>query len=67
LISISDQQRCALPDANWFGTVYHGISPEIYRPNARPGGDYGGLPRPNCPGKNALIEPSTLRSGPAFR
>ena len=30
LVSISDQQRDPLPDANWLGTVPHGISPERY-------------------------------------
>jgi glycosyltransferase involved in cell wall biosynthesis len=40
LISISDQQRVALPNANWFGTVHHGVSPETYRLNAKPSGEY---------------------------
>ncbi len=30
LVSISDQQRKPLPDANWLGTVPHGISPRRY-------------------------------------
>jgi len=40
LISISDQQRAALPNANWLGTVHHGVSPETYRLNAKPSGEY---------------------------
>ena len=40
LVSISDQQRSALPNANWFGTVHHGVSPEIYRLNVQPKGGY---------------------------
>ena len=31
LVSISDQQRNPLPDANWLATVHHGISPARYR------------------------------------
>jgi glycosyltransferase involved in cell wall biosynthesis len=31
LVSISDAQREPLPDANWRGTVYHGLPPDLYR------------------------------------
>jgi glycosyltransferase involved in cell wall biosynthesis len=37
LISISDSQRTALPEANWLGTVYHGMPPDLYRPSFEPG------------------------------
>jgi len=30
LISISDSQRAPLPDANWLGTVHHGIPTTLY-------------------------------------
>jgi glycosyltransferase involved in cell wall biosynthesis len=40
LVSISDQQREPLPDANWLGTVYHGLCPDLYRFCAQPRGDY---------------------------
>ncbi len=33
LVSISDQQRNPLPDANWLETVPHGLSPRRYRCN----------------------------------
>jgi len=32
LISISDAQRAPLPDANWIGTVYHGLPADLYQP-----------------------------------
>lgn len=31
VVSISDAQRAPLPDANWIGTVYHGLPPGRYR------------------------------------
>jgi glycosyltransferase involved in cell wall biosynthesis len=31
LVSISDHQRIPLPHANWIGTVYHGLPPQLYR------------------------------------
>ncbi len=36
LVSISDDQRRPLPDANWLATVHHGLPPALYRavPNA---------------------------------
>ncbi len=30
VISISNAQRAPLPQANWVGTVYHGLPPELY-------------------------------------
>jgi glycosyltransferase involved in cell wall biosynthesis len=35
LVSISDAQRDPLPAANWRGTVYHGLPPDLY--SFRPG------------------------------
>jgi glycosyltransferase involved in cell wall biosynthesis len=32
MISISDQQRGPLPDANWIATIHHGLPPDLYRP-----------------------------------
>ena len=40
LVSVSDHQRQPLPDANWLGTVHHGVAAERYRFSAQPGGDY---------------------------
>lgn len=40
LISISDDHRRPLADANWLGTVYHGLPASLHRPPARPHGDY---------------------------
>jgi glycosyltransferase involved in cell wall biosynthesis len=37
VISISDAQRRPLPLANWIGTVYHGLPPNLYRFRDRPG------------------------------
>jgi glycosyltransferase involved in cell wall biosynthesis len=31
-ISISESQRTPLPKANWIGTVYHGLPPDLLRP-----------------------------------
>jgi glycosyltransferase involved in cell wall biosynthesis len=37
LVSISDDQRRPLPQGNWAGTVYHGLSPAEFRPSYEPG------------------------------
>jgi glycosyltransferase involved in cell wall biosynthesis len=37
LVSISDNQRRPLPDANWLGTVYHGLPREAFTFSERPG------------------------------
>ena len=37
LVSISDSQRTPLPWANWQGTVYHGLSPDLYSLNPKAG------------------------------
>jgi glycosyltransferase involved in cell wall biosynthesis len=36
-VSISDNQRSALPNANWAATIYHGFPPDWLRPNFGPG------------------------------
>ncbi len=36
LVSISDDQRRSLPDANWAGTVHHGMRADIYEFGAEP-------------------------------
>jgi glycosyltransferase involved in cell wall biosynthesis len=33
LVSISDHQRVPLPGANWIGTIYHGLPPDLFRPS----------------------------------
>lgn len=35
LVSISNDQRRPLPDANWVATVQHGMRPDIYTPSSR--------------------------------
>jgi glycosyltransferase involved in cell wall biosynthesis len=39
MVSISDSQRMPFPDANWLGTVHHGLPPDLYRFNPD-AGDY---------------------------
>lgn len=39
VVSISDAQRAPLPQANWFGTVHHGLPENLYRFSPH-GGDY---------------------------
>lgn len=39
LISISDSQRKPIPQANWQGTVYHGLPADLYKFNSA-GGNY---------------------------
>jgi glycosyltransferase involved in cell wall biosynthesis len=39
LVSISDTQRRPFPNANWVGTIYHGMPTGLISPNLR-GGDY---------------------------
>src|SRR5215212_8574272 len=36
-VSISDHQRLALTEANWLGTVYHGLPADLFRPSFEPG------------------------------
>jgi len=36
-ISISDNQRLPLREANWLGTVYHGLPEQLLRPSFAPG------------------------------
>lgn len=42
VVSISSNQRNPLPEANWYGTVYHGIPKNLFRFNNK-GGDYLGF------------------------
>jgi glycosyltransferase involved in cell wall biosynthesis len=39
VVSISDDQRAPLPQANWAGTVHHGLPPDEFTPS-RDAGDY---------------------------
>src|SRR5205814_7881383 len=36
-VSISDNQRRPLNEANWLGTVYHGLPNDLFRPSFEPG------------------------------
>ncbi|MBR1250075.1 glycosyltransferase family 4 protein [Bradyrhizobium sp. AUGA SZCCT0169] len=36
-VSISENQRIPLPQANWIGTVYHGLPKDLFRPSFKPG------------------------------
>lgn len=40
LVSISNDQRRPMPDANWAGTVYHGLPPNVCEFRPQPSGDY---------------------------
>jgi glycosyltransferase involved in cell wall biosynthesis len=40
LVSISDSHRKPLRNANWLGTVHHGLPLDLHRPPLRPRGDY---------------------------
>jgi glycosyltransferase involved in cell wall biosynthesis len=40
LVSISDNQRKHMPDANWLATVHHGLPPHVYRFSDHPNGNY---------------------------
>lgn len=37
LISISKAQRAQMPDANWIGTVHHGLPVDLHMPSYEPG------------------------------
>jgi glycosyltransferase involved in cell wall biosynthesis len=39
-VSISESQRAPLPEANWAGTVYHGMPLDLFRPCYEPQGGY---------------------------
>jgi glycosyltransferase involved in cell wall biosynthesis len=40
LVSISDGQRAPIPNANFVGTVYHGLPLDLHRPRFNPQGGY---------------------------
>jgi len=40
LVSISDDQRTPIPNANFVATVYHGLPPRLLAPTLRPSGGY---------------------------
>jgi glycosyltransferase involved in cell wall biosynthesis len=50
LASISDAQRAPIPWANWYGTIYHGLPPELYSLGRGEGGYLAFLGR-ICPEK----------------
>src|SRR5690606_33552725 len=39
MISISRSQRARLPEANWLGTILHGLPPGLYEPDYEAGDD----------------------------
>jgi glycosyltransferase involved in cell wall biosynthesis len=45
VVSISDSQRAPLPQANWVGTVYHGLPADLHRPGSGEGGYFAFLGR----------------------
>ena len=51
LISISFDQRRALPSVNWVGNVYHGLPVDLYPFTAEPAGDYLAFLGRICPEK----------------
>lgn len=50
VVSISDAQRAPLPQANWLGTVYHGLPTNLFHYNAEPEDYFAFLGRV-CPEK----------------
>jgi glycosyltransferase involved in cell wall biosynthesis len=40
VVSISNSQRTPLPQANWIGTVHHGLPERLFMPDPDPSGDY---------------------------
>ncbi len=40
LVSISDSQRAPIPEANFAGTIMHGLPADLHRPNYDPRGGY---------------------------
>jgi glycosyltransferase involved in cell wall biosynthesis len=36
-VSISDNQRLPLSEANWLGTIYHGLPADLFQPSFEPG------------------------------
>ena len=40
LVSISNAQRGPIPNANFVGTIYHGIPAQLLKPTYKPRGDY---------------------------
>jgi glycosyltransferase involved in cell wall biosynthesis len=45
VVSISDSQREPLPDANWLGTIYHGLPRDLLRFHPEPGSYFAFLGR----------------------
>ncbi|MDQ3481861.1 MAG: glycosyltransferase family 4 protein, partial [Pseudomonadota bacterium] len=48
LVSISDSQRTPIADANFIGTVHHGLPPTLIRPGAGEGGYLAFIGRISC-------------------
>jgi glycosyltransferase involved in cell wall biosynthesis len=64
-VSISDHQRQPLPDANWLGTVYHGMPPTLLQPSPGSGGYLAFLGRLTAEkGPEAAIRISRLSGVP---
>jgi glycosyltransferase involved in cell wall biosynthesis len=58
-VSISDAQREPIPEANFVGTVYHGLPTELHQPNYDPRGGYvaflGRISPEKCPDRAIAI------------
>jgi glycosyltransferase involved in cell wall biosynthesis len=58
-VSISDAQRDPIPDANFVGTVYHGLPIDLHAPNYDPKGGYlaflGRISPEKCPDRAIAI------------
>ena len=51
LVSISEAQRKPIPDANFVGTVLHGISRDVFMPTLHSSRRISRVPRAHIPGK----------------
>ena len=51
LVSISNAQRAPMPDANFVGTVYHGLPRDLLTPTLQPRGGYLAFHRPHLAGE----------------
>jgi glycosyltransferase involved in cell wall biosynthesis len=65
LVSISNAQRLPLPNANWIGTVHHGLPSELLKP-ARVAQTYLAFLGRVSPEKGSIAQ-SRLQPSPGFR
>ena len=67
LVSISDDQRTPLPEANWLATIPHGLAESIYTFNAAPGQPPTSPSSAGSHRRNARTAPSPSPSARACR